>query len=229
FYATHPKDVRAFLSALKRDNLRLSYRLWECAAGAKHIAQVLEDAGHEVLSTDLIPRAPGVLQHDFISPLFLSAEVRKELDHPKRFNGDIITNPPYKHALEFITTGLTRLHSGSCLYLLLPVRYLEGNERYNDVFSKTPPKYIYQYVYRIKIAKGAHFAADSDNAVSYCWIVFEKGYSSGMFYYYAKEKHNPNLFIFVSMCQGLSKINGVAWHEIARKIVENDYKRGDKL
>ena len=55
------------------------------------------------------------------------------------------------------------------------------------------------------------------------------GIASGMFYYYAKEKHNPNLFIFVSMCQGLSKINGVAWHEIARKIVENDYKRGDKL
>lgn len=186
YYATHPKDVRAFLAALKRDNIHLSHRLWECAAGEKHIAQVLEDAGHYVLSTDLIVRAPEVLQHDFISALFMSPEVRRELDHPKRFNGDIITNPPYAIFDEFYRAALNRIHFGSKLFFLLPVRYLEGKQRYRNIFSQHPPRYIYQYVYRIKIGKNGVF--DGGGAVAYCWIVFEKGYTGDTIFRWIEEE-----------------------------------------
>lgn len=188
YYATHPKDVRAFLAALKRDNVALSHKIWECAAGEKHISNVLEEAGHYVLSTDLIVRAPGVLQHDFISPLFMSPEVRKELDHPKRFNGDIITNPPYAIFNEFYRAALNRIHSGSKLFFLLPVRYLEGKQRYTDIFYQHPPRYIYQYVYRMRIGKNGDFDTTLGNAVSYCWIVFEKGFTGDTVFRWIEEE-----------------------------------------
>lgn len=174
YYATNPDDLRAFLDALERDRVSLSHRIWEPSAGEKHLSTVLEERGHEVLSSDLIVRCEGVIQHDFISPLFLPQRIRKHLDHPKRWNGDILTNPPYALVTEFVLSGLDRLHSGSMLLLLLPSRYLEGLERYNEIYCKHPPKYIYQYSYRIKIGKGGVF--DGGNAVSYCWIVWEKGF-----------------------------------------------------
>ena len=186
FYATHPKDVRAFLAALKRDNIRMSHRLWECAAGEKHISNVLEEAGHYVFSSDLIVRAPGVVQHDFISPLFMSAEVRNKLDHPKRWCGEIVTNPPYSLFSEFFDAGMNRIHSGSRLFFLLPVRYLEGKQRYKDIFSKHPPRYVYQYSYRINIGKNGEFGAG--NAVSYAWIVFEKDYTGDTIFRWIEEE-----------------------------------------
>jgi hypothetical protein len=174
YYATHPDDLRAFLAALERDKVSLSHRIWEPAAGERHLSKVLEKRGHEVFSSDLIIRTEGVTQHDFISPLFMSPEVRKQLDHPKRWNGDILTNPPYAYMSEFVEMGLQRLHSGSKMLLLLPSRYLEGLARYDEIYSKNPPKYIYQYSYRIDIGKGGEFGGG--NAVSYCWIIWEKGF-----------------------------------------------------
>ena len=145
YYATHPDDLRAFLAALDRDNITLSQKIWEPAAGEKHLSNVLEERGHYVVSSDLIVRTEGVTQHDFISPLFMSPEVRQQLDHPKKWNGDILTNPPYSHVSEFVEMGLERLHGLSMLILLLPSRYLEGISRYEQVYSINPPKYIYQY------------------------------------------------------------------------------------
>lgn len=174
FYATNPDDMQSFLSALKRDNITLSDRIWECSAGQKHISNVLEEKGHEVLSTDLIIRCNGVLQHDFISPLFMSQDVREHLDHTKKWNGDILTNPPYSYVTEFFETGMNLIHFGSKLIFLLPSRYLEGKGRYIDIYRDNPPKYIYQYTYRINIGKNAIF--DAGNAVSYCWIMWEKGF-----------------------------------------------------
>ena len=174
FYATAAEDFVCFLDALKRDNIRLSKRVWECAAGQKHLSSVLEERGHFVLSSDLVVRSAGVLQHDFISPLFMSPEIRSHLDHPKRWNGTILTNPPFSFASEFIEQGLNRLHGGSMLILLLPTRYLEGVQRYRDIYSNRPPKYIYQYTYRIAIGKNGVFG--DSNAVSYCWLIWEKDF-----------------------------------------------------
>lgn len=176
YYATNPKDFERFLDALKKDRVSLSYKIWEPAAGELHLSKVLKQKGHEVFSTDLIVRCDGVVQYDFISPLFMPKVVRKMLDHPKRWNGDIITNPPFKHFAEFVELGLSRLHSGSMLMLLVPVRYLEGIARYNEIYARFPPKYIYQYVSRISIGKDGVFDSAS-NAVSYCWLVWEKDFA----------------------------------------------------
>lgn len=171
YYATNPFDLCVFLDQLDRDGIKLNNRIWESACGEGHISQAMIDRGHDVLSTDVIDRGfDGFQRYDFISELFKHT-LSGALDSHSKFDGDIVTNPPFKFASEFIKTGLDRLESGALMCYLLPLRYLETKERYY-LFKAHPPKYVYTYSYRINIGKKGIF--DGGNAMAYCWIVWEK-------------------------------------------------------
>ena len=97
FYATDPRALEMFLTAFAIDGLHLHENIWEPACGMGHLSKVLEDLGHNVLSTDLIDRGYGIVNSDTD---FLNG---KYYTHTK-FDGDILTNPPYKYAKEFVET-----------------------------------------------------------------------------------------------------------------------------
>ena len=59
FYATEPKAVQLLLQ-----EETFAHNIWECACGQGHLSKVLEDAGHSVLSTDIVYRGFGV--HDSV-------------------------------------------------------------------------------------------------------------------------------------------------------------------
>jgi len=160
YYATNPEDVQIFLNKLSDDRIRLNRSIWEPACGAGHISRVLEKNGFLVQSTDLIDRGYGDKLNYLTCPI-------------KKWGGDIITNPPFKLSSEFIEKSISILNDKSKLLLLLPIRYLETKIRYY-LFKRFMPKYIYVYSYRIKIGKAGNFAGD--NAVAYCWLIWEKGY-----------------------------------------------------
>ena len=80
YYATEPKAVELLL---KLENFNKN--IWEPACGEGHISKVLEEQGYTVISTDLIDRGFGTGEVDFFK-------------QQEKFNGDIITNPPYKYA-----------------------------------------------------------------------------------------------------------------------------------
>ena len=88
YYATDPNSLEIFLQALERDNIKLHKNIWECACGEGHLSKVLEKYGYNVKSSDLIDRGYGS-KLDFL-------EVKEQ------FEGDILTNPPYKYAREFV-------------------------------------------------------------------------------------------------------------------------------
>lgn len=77
FYPTPPEATRALLSveAFEGD-------IWEPACGDGAISKVLEAAGYQVVSTDLIDRGYGAGGNNFLKS-----------DKPLAKN--IITNPPY--------------------------------------------------------------------------------------------------------------------------------------
>lgn len=77
FYPTPPEAVRALLSVES-----FSGSIWEPACGDGAISKVLEAAGYQVISTDLIDRGYGAGGQDFLKS-----------DRPLAKN--IITNPPY--------------------------------------------------------------------------------------------------------------------------------------
>ena len=163
YYATDPIAIDLLLLKEKP-----SKNIWECACGEGHLAKALEAKGYNVLPTDLKNRGCGISGIDFL-----------QLDESADFDGDIITNPPYKHAMKFVLKALGQLKQGRRCYMLLKLTFLEGQERYIELFSKCPPKKIYSFPKRIMCAKNGDFKGmrnGGGSAVAYAWFVWEKGY-----------------------------------------------------
>ena len=104
FYPTPPEATRALLSVERFDG-----PIWEPACGEGAIAEVLAQAGHPVVSTDLCPYGFGVSGVDF-------------LKEPMPRAKHIVTNPPYGNGLAdaFLTQALsmTRITGGKVAFLL---------------------------------------------------------------------------------------------------------------
>ena len=158
FYATDPKAIELLL-----DMEEFSPEIWECACGAGHLSKALENKGYTVYSTDLVDRGYGHGGIDFLS---LQTE----------FNGDIITNPPYKYAKEFVEHALEVIPEGNKVAMFLKLTFAEGKAR-KKLFETYPPKTIYISSSRLICAKNGDFDSVSSSAVAYAWYVWEKGYT----------------------------------------------------
>lgn len=103
------------------------------------------------------------------------------------FDVDIITNPPYKYAKQFVEKSLDIIKDGNRVAMLLKLTFLEGQARRN-MFMKYPPKYIYVFSKRALCAKNGEFMIEKENksgekgmklmssAVAYGWFIWEKGF-----------------------------------------------------
>ena len=151
-----PKAVELLLEVEK-----FNKNIWECACGEGHISKVLEDAGYEVCSTDLVDRGYGTGGIDFLK------EVRE-------WNGDIITNPPYKYAKEFVEHALRTVKDGAKVAMFLKLTFLESKSR-KELFAKYPFKTRYVSSSRIECAKNGKLSG-AGTAVAYGWYVWEKGF-----------------------------------------------------
>ncbi len=136
--------------------------IWETACGEGHLAKVFNEVGKLRKATDLIDRGYGSVE-DFL--------LHKEPYH----NGDIVTNPPYKYAQEFVEHALSKVDEGRKVCMFLKVLFLEGQKR-KELFVKYPPKTIYISSSRINCAKNGDFKTYNSSAIAYAWYVWEKGY-----------------------------------------------------
>lgn len=157
YYATEPKALEELLKLEEFGNV------WECACGEGHLGRVLESKGILARASDLIDRGYGEAGKSFLS-------------ETEPWGGDIITNPPYKYAEEFIRKSLSLIGDGNKVAMFLPIRYLEGKAR-KIMFKEFPPKTVYIFSYRVKCALNGEFAKMKGSAVSYAWYVWEKGFT----------------------------------------------------
>lgn len=161
YYATEPKAAE-LLCELET----FSPTIWECACGEGHLSEVLKTKGYKVLSSDLVDRGYGKGGIDF-------------LNCQTKFVGDIITNPPYKYAKEFVEHALEIITNGHKVAMFLKVQFLEGKAR-KELFEKYPPKKIYVSSSRLLCAKNGDFESmrkGGGSAVAYAWFIWEKGYT----------------------------------------------------
>lgn len=162
FYATEPKAIDCLFEVEK-----FARDIWEPAAGMGHLSKRMVELKHSVISTDLIDRGysdctPGI---DF-------------LQQNLHWRGDIITNPPYSIALEFIEKALSMVDNGAKVGMLLKLSFLEGIKR-KKFYEDNPPKMVYAFSKRIQIAKGGDFemfGKSGGNAIAFAWFVWEKGF-----------------------------------------------------
>ncbi|MCX8816997.1 class I SAM-dependent methyltransferase [Vibrio parahaemolyticus] len=101
------------------------------------------------------------------------AEIAEGVDYlttPEEMRADVIvTNPPYSHALEFISTALDRdLAQGGTLILLLRTGIL-GSKTRADFWRKYPPTHQLVLTPRPSFAFGG-----SDNS-EYAWFCWDYG------------------------------------------------------
>jgi hypothetical protein len=158
YYGTNPESTKALLKVESFDDY-----IWEPAAGHHLIANVLEEAGYEVLTTDLVDYGFGDDTGDFLA-------IEGENFH----EGDIITNPPYGLATEFALKALEVVTPGHKVAMFLRTLFLEGTKRYEKLFRDQPPRTVYVFTNRQVSDKNDDF--NKGSAVSYSWFVWVKGY-----------------------------------------------------
>lgn len=161
FYATEPKALELLLDMEEFDPY-----VWECACGKGHLSEVLKKRGYIVRSTDLIDRGYGEGDVDF---LLIN----------EKHNGDIITNPPYKFAQEFVEHALDIIPDGKRCAMFLKLTFLESKNR-RKLFERYPPELIYVSSSRLQCAKGGDFDTSKQGvgtAVAYGWFIWRKGYT----------------------------------------------------
>lgn len=163
FYATDPIAIDALI---KDGKAEINHYVWECACGTGCLSNRLEEYGHAVWSTDLIDRDYGLGGVDFLS-------------YNDKWHGDIVTNPPYKYAKEFIEHGLEVVEEGNKVFMFLKVQFLEGKAR-KKLFEKKQLRTVYVSSSRILCAKNAQFAEMRERggtAMAHAWFEFQKGYN----------------------------------------------------
>ena len=118
-----------------------------------------------VRTTDLVDRGYGEGGVDF-------------LQCTTPFPGDIITNPPYKFAQQFVEKALSLVRDGHHVAMFLKLTFMEGKGR-KELFQNSPPLRIYVSSSRLLCAKNGDFQKMRDgggSAVAYGWYIWEKGY-----------------------------------------------------
>lgn len=158
FYATDPKAVDMLC-----DLEKFSPVVFEPACGQGHIADALKARGYSVKCMDLVDRGyEGCETGDFL-------ECRRE-----GMDADIVTNPPYKLAQEFVEKSMQVVGDGHKVAMFLKLTFLETARR-REMFKKYPPKTV--YVASQRIACWPNGKKTSQSMVCYAWFVWQKGFA----------------------------------------------------
>lgn len=156
FYAT-PEEATEQLLQLEE----FSHKVWEPACGLGHISKVCEAHGYEVRSTDIEHRDFGEGGVDFLKCT------------EKNIDADIITNPPYKYAQEFVEKAMEVVADGHKVAMFLKLTFLEGKNR-RKMFEKFPPTIVYVSTSRLACLKNG--VEEMSACVAYAWFVWVKGF-----------------------------------------------------
>ena len=160
YYATPEEST---IALLERENFTGS--ILEPCCGEGHISEILKSKGFQVLSNDLIDRGYGETHEDFIRSTSLKAD-------------NVITNPPFKLAKEFIEKSLEV--SNKKVAMFCKIQLLEGVSR-REMFENTPLRTVYVFTKRqTPLRNGSPYDENGKKWAStmcFAWFVWEHGYT----------------------------------------------------
>lgn len=180
FFPTPPWATRALIETVladRTDSLSV-LTVWEPACGEGHISGVLEEYFGTVIATDIFDysqdgrSAPGWRgKLDFLGT-DSTVEDLAESEEPDW----IISNWPFSgdidRALACTLRALPLARIGVAAFVR--TQWLEGSERYRELFRPHPPTIFAQFVERVPLHRG-RWEPEGDTMSQYCWLVWVKG------------------------------------------------------
>lgn len=157
-FPTPPWATRALLAELSE--LELVDNLQTCrepCANRGYMVRPLEEFFIAVDALDVHDYGCGYRRDDFL------------------FGADLLEvdwtfmNPPFRLAEQFIAKAVRESTVG--VAALVRTAFIESAARYDSIYSKTPPDYVFQYVERVPMVKG-RYDPKASTATSYCWLVW---------------------------------------------------------
>jgi hypothetical protein len=135
---------------------------WEPSCGDGSMSRVLNDHGLRVFSSDLYDRGyqPAKYPIDFL---------QQDLGV-----NNIITNPPYNLAQEFVQKAL-ELTDGK-VAMLLKLQFLEGAKR-KEWFKTTPLRTVYVFSKRLTMYPADGEPPKNSGTTCFAWYVWDHSYS----------------------------------------------------
>lgn len=159
YYATPPEST---LALLERETFTGS--ILEPCCGAGHISEILKHSGYTVISNDLVDRGYGEYRENFLETTVLHAN-------------NVITNPPFKFAKEFIEKSLD-VTTGK-VAMFCKIQLLEGVSR-REMFEGTPLKTVYVFTKRQNPLRNGSPVDEHgkkwQSTMCFAWFVWEHGY-----------------------------------------------------
>lgn len=142
----------------------------EPCVGGGHIAEVVKEyyPNSNVVGVDLVDRG---YDNTIVSNYF---------DY--RFDGDfnVVTNPPYSMAQEFLEHSMDNLKEGKKVAMFLKIQFLEGAKR-RELFKKYPPKVVHVFSKRQNPWRNGSPVDEKgkpwSSTMCFAWFVWEKGYN----------------------------------------------------
>ncbi|MBQ3302540.1 MAG: hypothetical protein IJH04_10440 [Eggerthellaceae bacterium] len=136
--------------------------IWEPACGNGAISSVLAEAGHDVISSDLVQRGFGVAGIDFLL-------------QDTSLAPNIVTNPPFSLGVEFVRHALS-LATGK-VAMLLKIGFIEGPTK-ADLHNRLARIWVIRR--RVTFLKNGETFSRSNGKGgihTYAWFVWDRSHS----------------------------------------------------
>lgn len=178
YFPTPPFATRALCEWLEE---RLGRSLstmsaWEPACGEGHMVRPLREYFRTVRASDVHPYVT------IDGQAFELVDFANQLMPPMGAADFIITNPPFMLAEQFIAASMARSRVGFALFVRSA--FLEGQERYDTLWTVNPPTHILQFTERVVLLKDRLIQSGkvdpfaekpgtkASTATSYVWLVW---------------------------------------------------------
>ncbi|WP_020179664.1 hypothetical protein [Methylopila sp. M107] len=164
FFPTPPWGTRAVVEILEEIDWAVrdrSVTVCDPCCGEGHMAHVLADIFGDCVAADVFDYGWGAERADFLAGEW---SVGVEVDW-------FVFNPPFNAAPRFLDLALRRARRGAAM--LVRAAFLEGQDRFDELFRSTPPAIVAIFAERLSMVKG-RWNPKASSATSYAWLIWRK-------------------------------------------------------
>lgn len=143
--------------------------VWDPACGLGRILESAKNSGHKVIGSDIIHRSDYCdFQKDFLT-----------IQADEILFDNIVSNPPFNLAEQFVRHSLDLLPDGGKLGMILPMVWLSGFSMKRSWLPTSPLSKYYAISPRPSMPPGAVIDAGvraGNGTKDFAWFVWQKGY-----------------------------------------------------